>query len=257
MNSDPHDALPPGAHAVPVLRGAGDAAVLVEFGDRLDPAINNAVLAFDSRLRELALAGVLETAPTIRSVLVRFDPLALPPARLRGKLAELASERDWFTAPPPHGRSLWRIPACYGGEHGPDLEEVADLLDCSTDEAAARHAATRQRVFMLGFAPGVAYLGLLPEAWALPRLREIRPMVAAGSVLVAVRQTVLFAAAMPTGWRTIARTPWLSFDADREPPVMLSPGDEVAFTPVSAAEFQRLARRVEDGAEIATREALS
>jgi len=256
MIPDPTDSLPPGAYAVPVLRAAGDAAVLVEFGDRLDPAINNAALAYDSRLRDLALAGILETAPTIRSVLVRFDPLALPPARLREQLAELASERNWFAAPPPPGRSLWRIPACYGGGHGPDLDEVAKLMDCSTDEAVARHAATRQRVFMLGFAPGVAYLGLLPEAWALPRLREIRPEVAAGSVLVAVRQTVLFAAAMPTGWRTIARTPWRSFDADREPPVMLSPGDEVTFSPVSADEFARLARRVEDGIEIATREAL-
>ena len=246
-----------GAHAAPVLRAAGDSALLVEFGDRLDPAINNAAIAFDARLREAAIGGVSETTPTIRSVLVRYDPLDIAPDSLRARLADLLQERDWLAAPAPARRSLWRIPACYGGEHGPDLDAIADLVGCSPREAAERHAEARQRVFMLGFAPGVAYLGLLPDAWNIPRLKEIRPEVAAGSLLVAVRQTVLFAAAMPTGWRTIARTPFRSFDPRREPPVLIAPGDEIAFEPVGSAEFSRLSDRAQAGGDIVTREDLS
>ncbi len=246
-----------GAYPEPVLRAAGDSALLIAFGDRLDPAINNAAIAFDARLREAAIAGVSETAPTIRSVLVRFDPLEIAPDRLRGTVAELLAERDWLSAPPPAERSLWRIPACYGGEHGPDLDEIADLVGCSPAQAAQRHAEARQRVFMLGFAPGVAYLGLLPEAWNIPRLKEVRPEMPAGSLLVAVRQTVLFAAAMPTGWRAIARTPFRSFDPRRDPPVLIAPGDEIGFTPVEAAEFARLTERAENGESIVTREDLA
>lgn len=246
-----------GTHAEPVLRAAGDSALLVEFGDRLEPAINNAAIAFDARLRAAGIDGVTETAPTIRSVLVRFDPLEIAPERLRGRIGELLGERDWLAAPPPEARSLWTIPACYGGEHGPDLDEVADLVGMTPDEAAARHAEARQRVFMLGFAPGVAYLGLLPEPWNLPRLKEIRPEVPSGSLLVAVRQTVLFAAAMPTGWRTIGRTPFRSFDPDRDPPVLLSPGDEVRFEPVPSSDFGRLREQAADGRLIVRREDLA
>lgn len=257
MDSQSDRASIEGAYSEPVLRAAGDSALLVEFGDRLDPAINNAAIAFDARLREAALTGVSETAPTIRSVLVRYDPLEIAPASLRARLADLLQERDWLAAPAPARRSLWRIPACYGGEHGPDLDAIADFVGCSPQEAAERHAGARQRVFMLGFAPGVAYLGLLPDAWNIPRLKEIRSEVAAGSLLVAVRQTVLFAAAMPTGWRTIARTPFRSFDPHREPPVLIAPGDEIAFEPVASAEFARLSDRAEAGGDIVAREDLS
>jgi inhibitor of KinA len=246
-----------GAYAEPVLRAAGDSALLIAFGDRLDPAINNAAIAFDARLRAADITGVSETAPTIRSVLVRFDPLEIAPERLRGAVAELLAERDWLAAPPPARRSLWRIPACYGGEHGPDLDEIADLVGCSPAQAAERHAEARQRVFMLGFAPGVAYLGLLPEAWNIPRLKEIRPEMPAGSLLVAVRQTVLFAAAMPTGWRAIACTPFRSFDPRREPPVPIAPGDEIGFVPVDATEFAHLRERAENGESIVDQEELA
>jgi len=257
MTGEPSTACPPGRHTAPVLRAAGDSALLVEFGDRLDPAINNAAIAFDARLRQAALAGVSETAPTIRSVLVRYDPLEIAPAALRAALTELLDERDWLSAPAPAQRSLWRIPACYGGEHGPDLDEIADLVGCTPREAAERHANAHQRVFMLGFAPGVAYLGLLPEAWNIPRLKEVRPEVPACSLLVAIRQTVLFAAAMPTGWRSIARTPFRSFDPRRQPPVLIAPGDEIGFEPVDAAAFVRLCESAEAGKDIVTRESLS
>lgn len=245
-----------GAYDRPVLRAAGDSALLVEFGDRLDPGINDAVIAFDARLRAAAIEGVSETAPTIRSVLVRFDPLTLAPDRLHALLGALLEERDWFHASPPEGRSLWRIPACYGGQHGPDLDEIADLVGCSPAQAIERHAGQRQRVFMLGFAPGVAYLGLLPENWNVPRLQEVRPEMPSGSVLVAVRQTVLFAAAMPTGWRAIARTPFHSFEPSREPPVLLAPGDEVCFEAIEARDYDRLCKQAAKGADVVTRESL-
>ena len=246
----------PGAYPAPLFRLAGDQGLIVEFGDALDERINNAVIAFDARLKAAAPPGVIETAPTIRSVLVRFDPLETPFATMRARLTELLEERDWLKAEPPPGR-LWRIPARYGGEEGPDLAATAGLLGVSETEAVEAHAACRQRVFMLGFSPGFAYMGRLPERWALPRLEQVKPRVPTGSISVAVRQTVLCATPIPTGWRTIARTPFLSFDLTREPPFLLEAGDRIEFEPVSGAVYTRLCERAATGAPVAECESLS
>ena len=112
----------------PVLRIAGDMGILVEFGDAYAPAVSNAVLAFDAAIRQMTLAGVIETVPTFRSVLVRFDPLELPFDRLEARLGAMLAERDWYLAPPPQGRREWVLPAVYGGASGPDLAEVGQKL---------------------------------------------------------------------------------------------------------------------------------
>ncbi len=224
----------------PRFRRAGDQGLLVEFGDSLAPQIGNAVLAFDADLAERPIAGVTERVPTLRSLLLRYDPLDLAPAKLRAQLEERLSVTDWYQAPPPAGRKLWRLPAVYGGDAGPDLPQVADLLGLGEAAAIEAHARCRQRVLMLGFSPGCAYCGPLPPEWDLPRLEQIKPLVPAGSLSVAVCQTVLFPTAMPTGWRTIARTPFLNFRPAAAEPVLLRAGDELSFEPITEAEAARL-----------------
>ncbi|MEO1193396.1 MAG: allophanate hydrolase subunit 1 [Pseudomonadota bacterium] len=253
-----HPEAPPADRPTwPRFRAAGDSGLIVEFGDQLDQRINNAALAFDRRLAAAKIAGISETAPTLRSVLVRFDPLTLAPAELRRRLQDLLAEADWLAAGPPEGRSLWRVPLLYGGEAGPDLAEIAERLEVRAEALVAEHAACRQRVMMLGFAPGFAYLGELPERWDLPRLPKVKPSVPPGSLSVAVRQSVLCATTIPTGWRTIARSPFRSFDLSRDPPFQLEPGDEVAFEPVDQAAYDRLQAKAEAGGQVASREQLT
>lgn len=240
----------------PVFRPAGETALIIEFGNSLDGAVNNAVHAFDSRLGHAGIEGVLETAPTIRSVLVRFDPLVIAPDVLRARLTELVAERDWFQAAPPVNRGLWRLPTLYGDDAGSDLDETATTLGLSVSEAIEAHARVRQRVYMLGFAPGFAYIGPLPDAWNLPRLTWIKPHVPAGSICVAVRQTALSATAIPTGWRWIATTPFRSFDPRRADAFLLEPGDEIQFEPIGRAMYHRLLAKADEGAAIVEREAL-
>lgn len=243
-------------HNGPVIRQAGEAGLLVEFGETLDDRVNDAAHAFDRRLREEPFAGLIETAPTIRSVLVRFDPLVIAPDAVRNRLSDLYNERDWLAAGPPHNRSLWRVPVLYGGAQGPDLDSVADSLALDPDAAIQAHAAVRQRVYMLGFAPGFAYLGRLPDVWNLPRLTTIKPEVPPGSLCIAVRQTALCATAIPTGWHWIGQTPFRSFAIDRDPPFLIEPGDEVVFEPVDAALYARLCDAAARGRPVGSREIL-
>jgi len=211
--------------------------ILVEFGAVYDPAINNAVLAFDASLGADLPAGVIETVPSFRSLLVRFDPLELAFQALEKHLQTLLSTRDWYTAPPPENRRHWVLPVVYGGKFGPDLAEVADLMGLNEDQVITSHAEHALTVAMLGFSPGLAYLGQMPKIWDFPRRTTINPRVPAGAILVAVRQTVLPATDIPTGWRQIGQTPFLSFDARAARPFLLSPGDEIRFEPVSQAAF--------------------
>lgn len=241
----------------PVFRQAGECGLLVEFGDALDERINNAAHAFDARLKQAELAGISETAPTIRSVLVRFDPLQISPETLRSALSDILRERDWLASPPPQNRSLWRIPTLYGGPFGPDLDEVADLMAVTVDDAIEDHCNTRQRIYMLGFSPGFCYLGPLSDAWNLPRRTQVKPEIAPGSICVAVRQTVLCSTAIPTGWHLIGRTPFRNFDIERDPAFLMEAGDEVIFEAVDQSLFDRLSERADAGGMIGSRERLA
>jgi inhibitor of KinA len=219
------------------LLAAGDMGILVEFGSIYDPAINNAVLGFDAAFSEKLPAGVIETVPSFRSLLVRFDPLELAFESLESQLQDLLAERDWYSAEPPKNRRQWVLPVCYGGARGPDLAEVADLMKLREDQVVDSHVNAVLNVAMLGFSPGLAYLGQLPEIWDFPRRTTINPKVPAGGVLAAVRQIVLPATDIPTGWRQIGQTPFRSFDASSSTPFLLSPGDEVRFESVNQAQF--------------------
>jgi len=141
----------------------------------------------------------------------------------------------------------------YGSETGSDLEEVASMLGVSEAVAIEQHTESVLRVLTLGFAPGCCYLGLLPENWDLPRLKVIKPQVPAGAILIALRQTVMPSAAMPTGWRCIGRTPLNNFNYSQSPPVSVKHGDEVQYTPVSESEFRQLQALQKEGKSVIER----
>lgn len=239
---------------LPEIFPLGPDGVLVRFSDRLSEPANRAALAFRAEVEALDLDGVTECAGGLTSVLVRFRPDVLHRTDLEEALREAIGTGGWGEAALPGGRTLWCLPAAFGGGEGPDLEEAAGLAGQTPDEAVAAICAAPLRVLALGFAPGQPYLGFLPERWAIPRRSDVTPEVPRGAVVVAVRQVIPFANAAPTGWRQVGRTAFRCHDPKAETPLPLRPGDEVRFSPVSAEELAAL-----EGAPFggATREALS
>lgn len=213
----------------PRILPVGDSALTVEFGDRIDPALNARVRALDRAIAERSLPGLIEAVPTYRSLLVRYDPGVLDLSQLRGELLERA-DRPGAAAPP--GR-LHLIPTRYGGEDGPDLALVAGSLGLSESEVVRLHLSQEHTAFMLGFMPGFAYLGLLPESLDTPRRSTPRTRVPRGSVAVAGRQTGIYPAASPGGWNLIGRTNLALFDPWAESPSLILPGDRVRFTAIA------------------------
>lgn len=168
--------------------------------------------------------------PGAASVLVPFDPSATDTAEVARLLAPLLAALP-ADPPPTPGAREHVILVRYGGEGGPDLAGVAAATGLGEDEVIELHAGTTYEVLFLGFAPGFAYLGELPDALALPRLATPRTRVPGGSVAIADRFTAAYPAASPGGWRLLGRTDVALFDPAADPPVLLRPGDRVRFTP--------------------------
>lgn len=223
---------------------AGDRALLVQLGDRIDPALHDRVLRLYASLQAEPPPGVEEVVPGYASVLVYYDPLATRPAALAGQLRRRLEALPALPLPPA---ALVELPVCYGGEFGPDLPEVARRTGLAPEEVVRRHAAPTYRVYCLGFLPGFAYLGGLDPLLAVPRRDTPRVRVPAGAVGIGGRQTGVYPVASPGGWHLIGRTPARLYLPERTPPCLLRPGDRVRFVPVSPEEFHALAAAAERG----------
>jgi inhibitor of KinA len=223
------------------LLDAGDGAVTVEFGASISPELVAEVAALDHQV-SLArargeLAGVVETMPTFRSLTVLYDPLLTSRAELDPVLLSLVGRGGATLAAP--GRR-WRLPVCYSGEFGADLDDVATARGLTIDDAVRLHASAEYTVYMLGFMPGLPFMGGLPDALSMPRRKEPRVRVPAGSVGITGSLTNVYPWESPGGWQLLGRCPVPMFDLALPSPVLLAPGDRVTFEPVTPARYAEL-----------------
>ncbi len=212
-------------YSEPRLVPLGDAALLVEFADSISDAAYAQVQAAHAALSRLP---DVELVPAYASLLVCYPP-EVSYRTIRRRVLAALSHTTAFSLPI---RPLITIPTRYGGADGLDLPAVAALHGISEAEVVRLHTASVYTVYMLGFAPGFAYLGSLPPQLDTPRLATPRLHVPAGSIGLAGRQTGIYALSTPGGWQIIGRTTLPLWDASREPPALLQPGDRVRFTNV-------------------------
>lgn len=218
---------------------AGDAAVVVEFEERIDPIISARASALAGALVEANVPGVRDVVPTYRSVTVYFDPLRTDLQKLSPAIERLGASAGAAQLPQ---RPPIHIPVCYGGDYGPDLARVAAFAGLSEEAVIDVHASATYRVMMLGFTPGFAYMGVVDSRIAAPRLERPRQRVPPGSVGIAKEQTGIYPSETPGGWQLIGRTPLKPFDLARADPFLLRSGDEVRFVPIGLEEFDHRAR---------------
>jgi inhibitor of KinA len=217
----------PAPRSTPRLRihPLGDTALLAELGTRLDTALNTRAIALATALKKRR--DVRQAVAGYATVTVHFDPDQTTHDALAAAIKRLAAKRPPMAEP---GR-LHRIPVIYDG---PDLEAAGSLLKLTPDRIAELHARPIYRVFLVGFVPGWAYLGPLPEELELPRRPVPRTLVPAGSVAIAARQTGIYPLPTPGGWHLIGRTSVKLFLPDSDPPCLFRAGDRVKFFPVRA-----------------------
>jgi inhibitor of KinA len=230
------------------LLSAGDTALSVEFGERIDRRLSDLVLAFMRRFAEAKIAGVVECVPTFRSLTIYYDPSLLPYAVLGAHIDRLMQD---LYADETTGR-FWRLPVCYDESMAPDLGEVAARANLTPAQVVERHSAVTYHVYMLGFLPGQPYLGDVPGELALPRRQSPRMKIPAGSLAVAMTMTCIFPMETPCGWHLIGRCPVPLWDLRSGSMPLLRPGDKVDFAPVSIREYDDLLNKAAAGQLVVT-----
>jgi KipI family sensor histidine kinase inhibitor len=234
----------PGRDALPRVSPLGDSAVLLTLAAALDLDANALARSVAGDVRARNLPWVTDVVPALVTVAVRFDArtareAAERRATLERLLLDAFARAAGQTAAPPQ-RTV-EIPVCYEPPFAQDLLDVAAHTGMTPAEVIALHVASPHRVLMIGFAPGHPYIGGLDARLAVPRRSSPRHRVEAGTVAIANAQTSIYPFATPGGWNVIGRTPLMLFDPAREPANLLEPGDAVAFVPISAAHFERMA----------------
>jgi len=219
------------------FRIAGDCGLLVEYGEAIDPAVNQKVRSMAIVVQNNMPAGVMEIIPTYRSILIYYDPLITNPSILKETLIDLESSLSEIEIPPP---KVVKIPVCYGGAFGPDIEHVAQSHNLTLQEVIDLHSEPEYLIYMVGFTPGFPFLGGLPEVLHTPRLKTPRTLVPKGSVGIANGQTGIYPIASPGGWQLIGKTPITLFAPGRSNPFLYQAGDRIRFKPISPRDYQRL-----------------
>ena len=219
------------------LSRVGDSALVLEFSQRIDPAVNARVLAVAETIRRTQPVGVRDVIDGYCAVTVEFDPLRTETWALVEAL-EVAAANQRAVADGGRERT---VPVCYGGDFGPDLGAVAQFAACSEADVVATHVAGVYRVYMLGFLPGFAYMGLVDSRIAMPRKATPCVRVPAGSVGIAGRQTGIYPLVSPGGWQLIGRCPTKPFDLSRPEPFLFRAGDTVRFKAIGDSRFRQLA----------------
>lgn len=225
------------------IEPVGERCVLIRLGEGIDLPTSQKAHAVTEFLKSGSLPGLIEVVPAFNSVAVHFNPMAyalsdgLPTAQVSTQLKKLLA-----TDLPARARSgrLVEIPACYGGDFGPDLQEVAERCGLTVEETIALHSERPMTLYVYFFAPGNPFFGPLHPDLRLGRRASPRTRVEAGSVGIANGLSTVYASASPGGWNIIARTPWTFFDLLQDPPVRLQLGDEVRFKPISPKEYEQM-----------------
>jgi inhibitor of KinA len=218
---------------------ASDSSLLIVLGNAISPELHARVIALFQTLRARRDARIRNLHPGYTSVLIDFDPLKMSHDELGAMIEQSARTAG---AEGERKSNLVTVPVCYNAEFGPDLLDLADHAKISAEEVIQIHSSATYLVYFLGFSPGFAYMGGLPEKLHMPRLATPRGHVAGGTVGIAGSQTGIYPVDSAGGWRLIGRTPWRMFDPNADPPTRLQPGDTVRFSAIDRASFTAMAQ---------------
>jgi len=230
------------AELIKRIRAQGDRCLLVDLGDQIDEQVGLRCLGLAERLRQAKVPGVLDVVASFTAVAIYYQPGREIGENPINRLTDLVNGIVDQIAQGHVALDARRIeiPVCYGGKHGPDLDDVATRMGLTPEAVIKAHHTSACRVYMIGFAPGHPYIGIHDERFSLPRREVPRTALPAGSLGIANRQSTIYPNVLPGGWHIIGATPLRLFNANAEQPTLLTPGDEIVFVPIDEAQYATL-----------------
>ena len=224
-----------------------ESAITIEYGKEISISVHQELLRIQKDFHKHSFIGFRDTTITYNSLTVFFDPPELyregqytPLAFVLQEIQTRLTTHNYMQETAEQEATRHLIPVCYEIAMGPDLQAVAAFHNTSPEQLIEAHCAQDWYVFMIGFNPGFAYMGLLPDTLAMPRKATPALQVPAGSVGIAGRQTGIYPNNSPGGWQIIGRTPLSVFNLSEAQPSLFKAGDTVRFTQIDSATFQYL-----------------
>jgi inhibitor of KinA len=230
------------------LQPLGDNSVIIELGEDISRDIQQKVNKVSSFLEAQSFEWVIEYVPGFTTVVVFYEPMKIKTKTLPYDQVceELSLHLKKLEVEQGEEPRVVKIPVCYGGDFGPDLEEVAEINGLTPEEVIDIHSNGEYIVHMIGFAPGFPYIGGMSEKIAAPRRKNPRLKIRAGSVGIAGKQTGVYPIETPGGWQLIGKTPRKLFLPEGDTPSLLRAGDQIKFEPISAEDFQEWEENEDD-----------
>ena len=229
----------------------GDQGITLDYGSEMNELLNKKIFQLYTLLKKWQPEAILDIIPAYHSISLIYDLIKVKKIagtitayqflemKLRETEAQLIGDITVLM-----NRTI-EIPVCYDVSLAPDLDELAKMHHLSHEEIIEIHIQQTYRVYMIGFMPGFAYMGTVDDRIASPRKSNPRLQVPAGSVGIAGTQTGIYPFISPGGWQIIGQTPLVLFDANKENPTLLEPGDHVRFHKISLEEFHHLKNKMD------------
>ncbi len=220
---------------------AGDRAIVVEFGTEMNERTNRLVHELAAYIKSLQPEGVVEVQPTIRSLMIYFDPAIISVGNLQTLLSDFHSQPE---AEPNKTKRILKVPCCYGARFGIDIAGMERHTGLLRDEIISIHSGVDYKIYMLGFLPGFVYLGGLDKRLETPRLNVPRLKIQAGAVGIGGSQTGIYPMDSPGGWHLIGATPLMLYNPYRNPPILCSAGMYIRFVPITITDYYDIRRDI-------------
>lgn len=214
------------------LKFTSESSLLIEFENKLDDNIHHQVLKLSTALDRSTLAADIEVLPCIRSLVIYFDPFVIDHDHLLEVILSLSFNQLEMS------EKQWQVPICFEGECGEDIAQVAQILKLPERDIIKLIVKNPLKLYMVGFVPGLAYLGGLNNSLNIPRRKSPRPPMPSNALMIAGGLACLTSASMPTGWYVIGRTPIPMFDVLRQPMLPFNIGDQLQFYEVDLVTFK-------------------
>ena len=223
----------------------GDSALNIEFGNEISEEINKKIRAASALIENREISGISEVVPTYRSLMIHYDPLIIEYEEL---ISILKGIEENIKNVELYSPEIIEIPVLYGGQYGPDIENVVMHNKLTVEEVIKIHTSAEYLIYMLGFTPGFPYLGGMDKRIATPRLHSPRTKIPAGSVGIAGEQTGIYPVQSPGGWQLIGSTPIELFNPDSENPILLKSGNHIVFKSIDEEEYMKIKEEVKNNA---------
>lgn len=225
------------------IQSLSEECLIIAYGNTIDVSINKLCHAAAQKIRQQQLAFIKDIFPAYASIAIQFDLLsAIAYFKTTDAINVFINYLQTLIADIGNDTAVasqkMQIPVCY--ELGLDNDTIANSKKISTDKLIEIHTQKLYTVFMIGFLPGFAYMGMVDESIAMPRQSVPRQKIEPGSVGIAGRQTGIYPLTSPGGWNIIGRTPLNMFQPEKEKSCLLQPGDEIQFYAITQQEFETI-----------------